>query len=177
MKELILQIRELKLQDEIKIKKVSLTEELSLKQLDPANKKDIWLIEHLDPNDFWTKSVDLETTFLDADYTSDCIYNKSYSIRHHDDPIGYLEISKLYEAGFVYLCYSILERERRKGYARTTLAAISDILLEEMNAVRTIILEENQIAQSLANQLGYVPLYEHSTFSIYQKEKVKNKHC
>lgn len=157
---------------------IPLTNELSIKPLDPKDQKDIWLVDQLDQDQlvkFYLGTF--EYVFSNIDSESSDIYDKSYAVMHHTDPIGYLEISRLFGLKrFVNLAYAIIQSERGKKYAKKMLQAISELLLEDLNSIKLTIHVNNLASQAIAVKSGFVPQQteeEAKKLGYYHYEKTK----
>ena len=96
---------------------------------------------------------------------------------HHTDPIGYLEISRLFGLKrFVNLAYAIIQSERGKKYAQKMLQAISELLLDDLNSIKLTIHVNNLASQAIAVKSGFVPQQteeEAKQLGYYHYEKTK----
>ena len=143
---------------------ITLTDEFSIKKIEPNNEKDLWMIEQLEndslvcgPNGYlWHISCLLQDDNLS--YLLRDIYNCPFSIYHDKNPIGFLEISKIYKTSTtssVELSYALIEEERKKGYMRQVLTATSDyILLNQDHSIDEIDLEIH--TENIAKKSGFI---------------------
>lgn len=144
-----------------------ITNHLSMSKLNLEKNRDLEFIKQLEKDDLicgdngylWQETY----FFENQNYLQyDDIYNSPYLLYHYEIPIGYLEISKIYETfkkSFVFLSYALLQEARGHGYMKAILENISnDILLDRVNNIREVILmiqPQNIASQKVAMQAGF----------------------
>ncbi len=151
---------------------IDLDKNLSIKRLDINDDKDIWLINTLD-ND---KDVAGKNGFLysikeklpkNYHLNKENLYDNHYAIYlDHKQPIGYINITKIYQDQSIYLNYALVKEQRHHGYMSKTLIGISNIIFEdEENNVKEIILKIDSLNKN-----------SQRTASLANFEKVKRKY-
>lgn len=147
---------------------IYLTDNLSIEKLNLQEEKDLKLVKQLEKDELicgekgylWTMGY----YHNGNDYLQyDDIYNSPFSIYHEESPIGYLEVSKIYEVprkSSVNLSYALLEEARGHGFMQSVLTIISnDILLDRVHLISEVALmiDSNNIAsQKVALRSGFI---------------------
>ena len=168
------------------MKKVDFTRNLSIKKLNPNNPLDTGLIEALEQDELingkngylWALSNNLK----DVSYLRhNSLLNSSYAIYHGKNPIGFLEISDIFKTPDIWsvnLCYALHKTARKKGYMRTVLTEVSDMILKENQGIDTITLmiaPSNEKSILTAEASGFISdnlieeEYQEQGYVIYQK--------
>ena len=168
------------------MKKINLTENLSIKKLNPNNPLDTGLIDELEQDEqingrngyLWPLSNNLK----DVRYLlHNNLLNSSYAIYHEKNPIGFLEISDIFKTPDMWtvnLCYALHKTARKKGYMRTVLTEVSDMILKENQDIDTITLmiaPSNEKSILTAKASGFISddlteeEHQEQGYVIYQK--------
>lgn len=169
--------------------RVNLMNDLYIDKMDVTNEDHFWLARELDKDEsicgengyLW--SIEKSLNRAGREYlSSGNIYGSPYAIYHDKNPIGYLEISKIYESiKAVDIAYALLPQYRGNGYACVTLKSITEkILLDIINDIQRVMLQidiENIKSQIVATRAGFIDdglsLRDHKAqgYIGYQKTK------
>jgi len=172
---------------------IPLIDGLHLEKLDVLNHEHIWLAKELD-NDKLINGrsgylYPIELLFTDKRYSDrmylskDDVYGSPYAIYHYDNPVGFMEISKIFEEfRQVYISYAILRDYRRLGYASKTLKQISQLILSDrindINLISLIISCTNESSKAVASRAGFIDdglsPKEHEAQGYVSYQKTKN---
>lgn len=171
---------------------ISLTDGLHLQKLDALNHEHVWLAKELDNDKLVSGRTGylypVELLFTDKRYCDGSyllngdVYGSPYAIYHYENPIGFMEISKIFEEfRQVYISYAILKDYRRLGYASKTLREISQLILSDkindINLISLIISCTNENSKAVANRAGFIDdglsqkEHEEQGYISYQKTK------
>lgn len=111
------------------MKRYDLTNNLSMQKLNLETEKDLWLMRKLQSDELvcgengylWQENYyHRNTNYLQ----NEDIYDSPFSIYHYEDPIGYLEVSKIYETSkksSVYLSGAMIKEARNHGHMRKNI--------------------------------------------------------
>jgi len=165
------------------------TNNLNIKKIEAENEKDWWMIHQLEQDPLVSGKTGylwhLSSTILNSEYRYleyDDIYNSPFSIYHGDLPIGFLEVSPIYQGRIrssVELSYAILKKERKKGYMKSVLTNVSDYILEDMSVdeVDLIIHSDNIASRLTASASGFTGVHLSNSLDyddsqwVYRKTK------
>ncbi len=152
------------------------------KKLDSQNKDDIYIVNELSIDPCVNPYVELKNAF-DTSYLN-CIgiYQMQYGIYLWEMPIGYLDISKIYETRmdrYVNLTYAILKEHRKKGFAKRVVSAITrEILLDRVEYVKSVYLQiasDNLPSIATAKAVGFIEKTEQYDWECDYRSYVKTK--
>lgn len=160
---------------------------LSIKKIEADHEKDWWMIHQLEQDPLVYGKTGylwyLSSTILDSKYRYleyDSIYNSPFSIYHGDSPIGFLEVSPIYQGKIhssVELSYAILRNERKKGYMKSVLTSVSDYILEEgsVDEVDLMIHSDNTASRLTASASGFTGIYLSTSLGYDENQWVYRK--
>lgn len=147
--------------------KIDITNHLTMKKLNLEEEKDQYLINQLEKDDLvcgdygylWSKSYyPHNPSYLQQDD----IYNSPFSLYYDEIPIGYFEVSSIYEMpekSSVCLAYALLEEARGYGFMQKILTSVSnDILLDRVQQITEVALlidSKNIASQKVAIKSGF----------------------
>ena len=179
---------------------INLTNNLYMEKMNGLNESHLELAKELDKDEcicgengyLWSIEKNLSCSlYVDGKYLNNGnIYQSPYVIYHNEIPIGYMEISKIYEdIKAVALAYALLNIYRGKGYAYLTLKSIAEkILLDKVDDVQRVMLHidvTNIKSQNVALRAGFADdglslnEYEAQGYIGYQKTRgmlIQEKH-
>lgn len=184
----------------IKMRFIKLIDELSIKKMDIENEKDRWLAQELDQDPmivgeygylYPIERLFYDKRFIDREYLiNDSIYGAPYTIYYKDNPIGYIELSKIEEKlRFVDIAFALLESKRGKGYATKIIKEISKLILtdskEQIEKVLAMIDIENKQSQAVVLRSGFISDglsekdHQLQGYILYEKTKtmLKREEC
>lgn len=176
---------------------IALTDGLHLKKLDLLDEQHVWLAKELDKDEqifgefgylYSVEKLFYEKRYADRNYLfKGDIYQAPYAIYHYNNPVGFIEVSKIFEdLKMVDISYALLKKCRGNGYASKTLREISKmILLDRINDVHLISLVidyTNESSKNVALRAGFVDdglslkQHEEQGYINYQKTKTMLYH-
>lgn len=163
---------------------IPLTNTLCIKKLEPYNGKDLWLIDQLDhdslvgsPGGYLPPLRHIkDTRYL----YRDVLYAAPYAIYLDKYPIGYIEISEIFQTlESVDIAYALLQEARGKGYMTKVLDTVSrKILLDYLHDIKKITLEihrTNTSSIAVAQRSGFIRDEETVTGKEYVRYQRKKK--
>lgn len=180
------------LMEEVTMFDISLVDGLHLQKLDSFNKNHMRLARTLDKDErifgefgylYSIEQLFHNKEYIDRNYLlKNDIYHSPYAIYYCDTPIGFMEISNVFESlKMVDISYALLKKFRGNGYASKTLREISRIILSDkiidIQLISLIIDITNKSSQSVAVRAGFVDdglsskQHEEQGYIRYQKTK------
>lgn len=140
---------------------INLVDNLSIKKLEISNELDMQLAKTLDKDELITgregylwsieQSIRLQRS---NQLNKQEFYDNQYAIYLNQNPIGYLEISKINSLNFACLAYALLKEERGHGYATKTM-----ILEDKINEIKKVLLVidmHNIKSQNVTQKAGFI---------------------
>ena len=147
---------------------MQLSDTLWLEKINLNKNAHTWLLDTLNKENpssqsfIWNFKKEIQKRTDNYLERPDILYSP-FALYSYDHPVGYLEISDIYNPGnYVCLIYALLKKEQKKGYASLTLLNISKILLNEYKQeIQKVILTidpNNKESITLAKRCGFYTL-------------------
>ena len=147
---------------------MQLSDTLWLEKINLNKNAHTWLLDTLNKENpssqsfIWNFKKEIQKRTDNYLERPDILYSP-FALYSYDHPVGYLEISDIYNSGnYVCLIYALLKKEQKKGYASRTLLNISKILLNEYKQeIQKVILtidSNNKESITLAKRCGFYTL-------------------